>query len=134
MHQKLLVFSNTKDPLCKMCQVWLCLGTTAQYWSQALKLSIKLPLEFAAISVNERHRQRGRQTKVCVNRITYRMESVTAAFLLVNLTALDGLLEFPTEPSDNSSSLGMSMEDDINHCVAAAYCRHSDFSLSTFCI
>lgn len=47
--------------------------------------------------------------------VTYRIESATEGFLVVNLSALDGLFEFPTEPSDNSSSLGMSMEDDINH-------------------
>ena len=31
------------------------------------------------------------------------------------LGALDGVVEFPTEPSDNSSNLGISMEDYINH-------------------
>jgi hypothetical protein len=47
--------------------------------------------------------------------VTYRIEAATVVFLVVNLTAPEGLLEFPTEPSEDSSSLGMSMEDDISH-------------------
>ena len=34
---------------------------------------------------------------------------------------------------DDSADLQPSMEDEIKHCVAAAYCRHSNFNLSTFC-
>ena len=36
-------------------------------------------------------------------------------FLVANLGALDGVVEFSTEPSDNSSNLGISMEDYIKH-------------------
>ena len=36
-------------------------------------------------------------------------------FLAANLGALDGLVEFSTEPLDNSSNLGISMEDYIKH-------------------
>ena len=45
---------------------------------------------------------------------TYRIESVAINFLVANLDALDGVGEFPTKPSDNSSNLGISMED-YNH-------------------
>ena len=36
-------------------------------------------------------------------------------FLVANLGALDGVVEFSTEPLDNSSNLGISMEDYIKH-------------------
>ena len=46
---------------------------------------------------------------------TYRIESVAINFLVANLGALDGVVEFSTEPSDYSSNLGISMEDYIKH-------------------
>ena len=46
---------------------------------------------------------------------TYRIELVAINFLVANLGALDGVVEFPTEPLDNSSNLGISMEDYIKH-------------------
>ena len=46
---------------------------------------------------------------------TYRIELVAINFLVADLGALDGVVEFPTEPSDNSSNLGISMEDYIKH-------------------
>lgn len=68
------------------------------------------------------------------------MESVTAEFLVMTFCAWDGFLNFLcldfSEPTESSewSNLGMSIEDEINHCVAAAYCRHNDFNFSTFYI
>ena len=46
---------------------------------------------------------------------TYRIELVAINFLEANLGALDGVVEFPIEPLDNSSNLGISMEDYIKH-------------------
>ena len=46
---------------------------------------------------------------------TYRIELVAINFLVADLGALDRVVEFLTEPSDNSSNLGISMEDYINH-------------------
>ena len=75
-------------------------------------------LELSAITVNEkktvrqRHREREIERDACV---TYRIESVAINFLVANLGALDGVVEFSTEPSDNSSNLGISMEDYIKH-------------------
>ena len=46
---------------------------------------------------------------------TYKIESVAINFLAADLGALNGVVEFPTEPLDNSSNLGISMEDYINH-------------------
>ena len=46
---------------------------------------------------------------------TYRIESVAINFLVANLGALNGVVEFSIEPSDNSSNLGISMEDYIKH-------------------
>ena len=46
---------------------------------------------------------------------TYRIESVAINFLATDLGALDGVVEFPTEPSDYSSNLVISMENYINH-------------------
>ena len=46
---------------------------------------------------------------------TYRIESVAINFLVADLGALGGVVEFPTEPLNNSSNLGISMEDYINH-------------------
>ena len=63
---------------------------------------------------------------------TYRIELVAINFLVANLGALDGLVGFPTEPSDNSSNLGISMEDYIKHGGASAYCRHNSFTLFIF--
>ena len=42
---------------------------------------------------------------------TYKIESVTINILAADLGALNGVVEFPTEPSDNSSNLGISMEN-----------------------
>jgi len=64
---------------------------------------------------------------------TYRIESLAINFLVADLGALDGVVEFPTEPSDNSSNLGISMEDYINHRGTFAHCRHNSFSLSIVC-
>ena len=69
-------------------------------------------------------------------RKTYRIESVTAASLVIAFCTWDGFFNlncFNFCDADGSSSLVMSIEDDINHWVAAAYCRHKDFSFSTFC-
>ena len=46
---------------------------------------------------------------------TYRIESVAINFLVANLGALYGVVEFSIEPSDNSSNLGISIEDYIKH-------------------
>ena len=53
-------------------------------------------------------------------------------FLVANLGALDGVVEFSTEPLDNSSNLGISMEDYIKYWGASAHCRHNSFSLFIF--
>ena len=42
---------------------------------------------------------------------TYKIESVAINFLAADLGALNGVVEFPTEPSNNSSNLGISMEN-----------------------
>lgn len=50
---------------------------------------------------------------------TYNMDSVTVASLIIVFWGWAWLL--------------MSIDDDISHCVAAAYCRHTDFNFSIFC-
>ena len=60
-------------------------------------------------------RERERERERFMYHFTYRIESVAINFLVANLDALDGVGEFPTKPSDNSSNLGISMEDFINH-------------------
>ena len=60
-------------------------------------------------------RERERERERFMYHFTYRIESVAINFLVANLYALDGVGEFPTKPSDNSSNLGISMEDFINH-------------------
>lgn len=50
---------------------------------------------------------------------TYNMDSVTVVSLIIVFCGWDWLL--------------MSIDDDISHCVAAAYCRHTDFNFSIFC-
>lgn len=71
---------------------------------------------------------------------TYSMDSVTVIFWVVLFSARDKLLDLHcldlsdmSEASETSSTFGISIQDDINHWVAAAYCRHSNFSFSTFC-
>lgn len=71
--------------------------------------------------------------------LTYRIDSMTAELEVVSFVPL-GVLPFhclvfseQIMLSDDSSDLHTSMEDEINHCVAAAYCRHNNFNLSTFC-
>ena len=59
--------------------------------------------------------QRERDRERCMCHFTYRIESVAINFLVANLGAIDGVVEFSTEPSDNSSNLGISMEDYIKH-------------------
>ena len=59
--------------------------------------------------------RRDRDRERCMCHFTYRIESVAINFLVANLGALDGVVEFSTEPSDNSSNLGISMEDYIKH-------------------
>ena len=102
-------------PTVNMSQTWLCLGTAAQFQSKALKLNKFL--ELFAITVNEK--KTARQTQIererCMCHFTYRIELVAINFLVANLGALDGVVEFSTEPSDNSSNLGISMEDYIKH-------------------
>ena len=68
-------------------------------------------------TVRQRHeeRERKRERERFMYHFTYRIESVAINFLVANLDALDGVGEFPTKPSDNSSNLGISMEDFINH-------------------
>ena len=111
-------------PTENMSQAWLYLGTTAWFQSQALKLNKFL--ELSAITVNEkktvrqreRERERGRERereRCTCHFTTYRIELVAINFLVANLGALDGVVEFLTEPSDNSSNLGISMEDYIKH-------------------
>ena len=108
-------------PTANMSQAWLCLGTAAQFQSKALKLNKFL--ELSAITVNEkktvkqtqRERERERERERCMCHFTYRIESVAINFLVANLGALDGVVEFSTEPSYNSSNLGISMEDYIKH-------------------
>lgn len=62
---------------------------------------------------------------------TYKMESVTVAFS-VNFSALDEVLYFDSLPELGRGS-AISMEEDINHWVAAAYWRHISFNFSIFC-
>ena len=90
-------------PTVNMSQTWLCLGTAAQFQSKALKLNKFL--ELFAITVNEK--KTARQTQIERER--------EINFLVANLGALDGVVEFSTEPLDNSSNLGISMEDYIKH-------------------
>ena len=79
-----------------------------------------LPFELSVINVNkkktvrERERERERERCMC-HFTTYKIELVAINFLVANLGALDGVVEFPTEPLDNSSNLGISMEDYIKH-------------------
>ena len=106
-------------PTVNMSQAWLCLGTAARFQSKALKLNKFL--ELFAITVNEKKTvrqtqiERERERERCMCHFTYRIESVAINFLVANLGALDGVVEFSTEPSDNSSNLGISMEDYIKH-------------------
>ena len=78
-------------------------------------------LELSAITVNEkktvrqRHGEREIERERYMCHYTYKIESVAINFLAADLGALDGVVEFPTEPSDNSSNLGISMENYINH-------------------
>ena len=126
------------------CARWLKYGSAwelllnigPKLWSSALNSLSNLLQQvwMRKRQTAHKHTHRDGEKKERCACVTYRIESATVVFLVVNLTALEGLLEFPTKPSEDSSSLGMSMEDDISHWVAAAYCRHSDFSLSTFCI
>ena len=90
-------------PTVNMSQTWLCLGTAARFQSKALKLNKFL--ELFAITVNEK--KTVRQTQIERER--------EINFLVANLGALDGVVEFSTEPLDNSSNLGISMEDYIKH-------------------
>ena len=92
-------------PTVNMSQTWLCLGTAAQFQSKALKLNKFL--ELFAITVNEK--KTARQTQI------EREREREINFLVANLGALDGVVEFSTEPSDNSSNLEISMEDYIKH-------------------
>ena len=77
----------------------------------------QIPLELSAINVNKkRQSERERERERCMCHFTtYRIELVAINFLVANLGALDGVVEFPTEPLDNSSNLGISMEDYIKH-------------------
>ena len=75
-------------------------------------------LELSAINVNKKRqsqRERERERERCMCHFTYRIELVAINFLVADLGALDRVVEFLTEPSDNSSNLGISMEDYINH-------------------
>ena len=76
----------------------------------------QIPLELSAINVNKKKTVRERERERCMCHFTtYRIELVAINFLVANLGALDGVVEFPTEPLDNSSNLGISMEDYIKH-------------------
>ena len=68
-------------------------------------------------TVRQRHkeRERERERERFMYHFTYRIESVAINFLVADLGALDRVVEFLTEPSDNSSNLGISMEDYIKH-------------------
>ena len=92
-------------PTVNMNQAWLCLGTAARFQSKALKHNKFL--ELSAITVNEKKTVRQRQIE--------REREREINFLVANLGALDGVVEFSTEPSDNSSNLEISMEDYIKH-------------------
>ena len=94
-------------PTVNMSQTWLCLGTAARFQSKALKLNKFL--ELFAITVNEK--KTVRQTQIERERERERERN----FLVANLGALDGVVEFSTEPLDNSSNLGISMEDYIKY-------------------
>ena len=65
---------------------------------------------------SDKEREREREREICMCHFTtYIIELVAINFLVANLGALDGVVEFPTEPLDNSSNLGISMEDYIKH-------------------
>ena len=80
----------------------------------------QIPLELSTITVNKKktvstERERERERERCMCHFTYRIESMAINFPVANLGALDGVVEFSTEPLDNSSNLGISMEDYIKH-------------------
>ena len=65
---------------------------------------------------SDKEREREREREICMCHFTtYIIELVAINFLVANLGALDGVVEFPIKPSDNSSNLGISMEDYIKH-------------------
>ena len=65
---------------------------------------------------SDKEREREREREICMCHFTtYIIELVAINFLAADLGALDGVVEFPTEPSDYSSNLGISMEDYIKH-------------------
>ena len=62
---------------------------------------------------------------------TYKIESVTVAFS-VNFRVFDELLKTDSLPEPSTGPV-ISTEEEINHWVAAAYCRQISFNLSIFC-
>lgn len=140
LSQTIMFVFNTKNPFRKMGQIWLCLWATTQDWSKTLKLGIKFLLKFSTIIYLGQNAcmTRIHQYKQIIQQMfcfgTYRIDSVTAAFLVVDFrTWPDFDCLAPVESTLGSSGLCNTIEDDISHCVAAAYCRHMDLSLSTFC-
>ena len=83
-------------PTVNMSQAWLYLGIAAWFQSKALKLNKFL--ELSAITVNEkktvRQTQIEREREICMCHFTYRIESVAINFLVANLGALHGVVEF----------------------------------------
>lgn len=72
--------------------------------------------------------------------VTYKIDSMSDASSVDNLSIWDGFLNFkslkfsfPSEASKDVLALGIAREDVINHWVAAAYWRHISFSFSIFC-
>ena len=106
---------------------------TAQRRPLALKFSTIFLLEFATKSVNERDRNTHKQREICVCHFLIEQSQHRRIFCC-KLNALDVLVEFPTKSTSNPSSLGISMINNIYHCLAAIYSRHFHFSFSTFCI
>ena len=127
------------------CARWVKYGSAWEFlfrmgprlWSSALNSLSKLL-----------HNMRGNVRDfclfICIFHIhflqTYSIDSVTVVFRVVIFSAWDGTLDLHSldvsdldRTSEDLSSFGISIDDDINHWVAAAYCRHKVFSLSTFC-
>ena len=107
-----------------------CLVLVQSFEAQQIPRVICHNGEWEKDSQTKTRRERDRERCMC--HFTHRIESVAINFLVANLGALDGVVEFSTEPSDNSSNLGISMEDYIKHWGASAYCRYNSFSLSIF--
>lgn len=97
-----------------MSQIRLCLGTTAQHRSKALKFRIELLLEFSALHNTENYKYRFKKMGTWVSKnLTYSIDSVTLVLAELSFIARLGFLDLCV--SEEFSGLEMSMDDDINH-------------------